>query len=84
MLGRMKQFVKSQHKEGVCFKYGQEKFPPKLSMEKVKEGAFVGPQIKALSKDPYFLSTMTDIEKNAWGSFSEVVSKFLGNTKAPD
>ena len=82
-LGLMKQFVKALNKEGACFKYVQEKFP-KLSVEKVKEGVFVGPQIRALSKDPQFLSTMTDVEKNAWLSFSEVVSKFLGNTKAPD
>jgi len=27
---------------------------------------------------------MTDVEKNAWLSFSEVVSKFLGNIKALD
>ena len=82
-LGLMKQFVKALNKEGACFKYIQEKFP-KLSVEKVKEGVFVGPQIRTLNKDPLFLATMTDVEKNAWLSFSEVVSKFLGNIKAPD
>ena len=82
-LGLMKQFVQARNKEGACFKNIQKKFP-KLSVEKVKEGVFVGPQIRTLSKDPLFLATMTDVEKNAWLSFLEVVSKFLGNIKAPD
>ena len=79
----MKQFVKALNKEGACFKYIQDKFP-NLSAEKVKQGVFFGPQIRKLPKDPQFLSTMTDVEKKAWLSFVEVVSKFLGNTKDPD
>ena len=55
-----------------------------MSVEKVKEGVFIGPQIRKLSKDPQFLSTMTDVEKKAWLSFSEVVSKFLGNIMVSD
>ena len=74
----MKQFVKALNKEGyACFKYIQEKFPY-MSAEKVKEGVFVGPQITQ------FLSIMTDVEKKAWLSIAEVVSKFVGNTKDPD
>ena len=45
---------------------------------------FVGSQIRKLSKDAQFLSTMTDVEKKTWLSFEEVVSKFLGNTKDSD
>ena len=82
-LGLMKEFVKALNKEGSCFEYIQEKFP-NLSAEKVKEGVSVGPQIRKLTKDPQFVSTMTDVEKKAWLSFEEVVSKFLGNTKDPD
>ena len=41
----MKQLVKALNKEGACFKYIQEKFPD-VSAEKVKEGVFVGPQIR--------------------------------------
>ena len=59
----MKQFVKFLNKEGTCFKYIQEKLP-NLSAEKVKEGVFVGPQIRKLTKDPQFVSTMTDVEKS--------------------
>ena len=60
-LGLMKQFVKIV--EGACFKYIQEKFPY-MSEEIVKEGVFVGPPIKKLTKDAQFLSTMTDLEKS--------------------
>ena len=55
-----------------------------MSEEKVKEGVFVGPQIEKLTEDTQFLSTMTDVEKKAWLSFSEVVLKFLGITKDSD
>ena len=34
-----------------------------------------------LTKDAQFLSTMTDVDKKAWPSFTEVVLKFLGNTE---
>ena len=49
-LGLMKQFVKALNKKGICFKYMQEKFPS-VNAEKVKEGVFVGPQIRVLTKD---------------------------------
>ena len=48
----MKNFVKGMNQEGRAFKYIREKFP-KLSDAKVKEGIFVGPQIRELVKDPY-------------------------------
>ena len=58
----MKQFIKALNKEVSCFKYVREKFPF-MSVEKVKEGVFIGPQIRKLTKDAQFLSTMTDVEK---------------------
>ena len=61
----MKQFVKAVNKECACSKFIQKKFP-KLSVEKVKESVFVGPQVRTLSKDPLFLATVKDLEKNAW------------------
>ena len=61
-LGLLKQFVKALNKEGACFKYTQDKFP-NLSAEKVKQGVFVGPQMRKLTKDPQFLSTIADVEK---------------------
>ena len=62
-MGRMKQFVKAFNKENTCFKYIGEKLL-NLNNEKGKEGVFVGPQIKKLTKDLQFLSTMTNVEKN--------------------
>ena len=82
-LGLMKQFVKALDKQGACFKYIAEKFS-KLSAEKVKEGIFVGPHIRKLINDDVFHTTMNQLEKNAWESFKEVVSKFLGNKKSSD
>ena len=78
----MKQFVKALNKENACFKYIREKLP-NSNAENVKEDVFVGPQIKKLTKDLQFLSTMTNVEKT-WLSFAEVVSKFLGNTTDSD
>ena len=55
-----------------------------MSAEKVKEGVFVGPQIRKLTKDMQFLSIMTNVEKKAWLSFAKVVSKFFGSTEDSD
>ena len=63
-VGLMKQFVKALNKESACFKYIREKFPC-TSAEKAKNGVFVGPQIRKLTKDAQFLSAMTDVEKKA-------------------
>ena len=82
-LDLMKQCVKALNKEGACFKYIQEKFPY-MNAEMVKEGVFVGPQIRKFIKHAQFLSTMTNMGKKAWLFFAEAVSKFLGNTKDSD
>ena len=70
----MKQFVKALIKEGAYFKYIQEKFPF-MSAEKIKKSVFVGPQIRKLTKDAQFISTMTDVEKSMaflWKSSIEI------------
>ena len=54
-LGLMKQFVKALDKQGLCFKNISEKFPH-LSAEKVKEGVFIGPQIRMLINDELFIT----------------------------
>ena len=61
-LGLMKNFVKGMNQEGRAFKYIREKFP-KLSDAKVKEGIFVGPQIRELVKDPAFDKVLEGKEK---------------------
>lgn len=82
-LGLMKQFVKALPKDGETFKYLEKKFPG-LSEAKLKEGVFVGPDIRKLMKDNQFEKVMKKAEKEAWISFKEVASKFLGNNKDPD
>ncbi|XP_069623312.1 uncharacterized protein [Ranitomeya imitator] len=80
-LGLMKQFVKALPTDGDCFKYIMLALPG-LSIEKIKAGVFDGPQIRQLIKDEHFTGTMSDLEKNAWLSFKDVVKNFLGNTRA--
>ena len=75
----MKLFVKALNKEDACFKYIQEKVPHK-NAEKVKRG----PQIRKLTKDAQFLSTMTDVQRKALLFFAEVVSKFFSSTQDSD
>ena len=55
-----------------------------MSAEKVRAGVFIGPQIRKLTKVTQFLSTVTNMEKQACLSFAEVVSKFRGNAKCSD
>ena len=80
-LGLMKQFVKALNKDGDCFKYICRQFPG-LSIEKAKGGIFDGPQIRTLMRDSDFTNHMNRVELNAWVSFTDVVTNFLGNHKA--
>jgi hypothetical protein len=82
-LGIMKQFVKAFPKTGNCFKYLCKKFPH-LSEAKLKEGVFIGPDIRKLMFDEDFPLTMTEVEREAWIALKCVVTKFLGNNKNPD
>jgi len=80
-LGLMKQFVNALPKDGDCFKYLCRKFPH-LSEAKLKEGVFVGPDIRKMMFDSSFEATISTKEKEDWILFKEVVTKFLGNVKA--
>jgi len=82
-LGLMKQLVKALEKECVAFKYLGKKFPA-LSMAKIKEGVFVGPQIRDLLNDNQFEETMDDHQLAAWRAFKAVCQGFLGNLRAPN
>jgi hypothetical protein len=55
-----------------------------LSEAKLKEGVFVGPEIRKERFDEDFLLTMTKVETEAWKAFKSVVTKFLGNNKDTD
>ena len=80
-LGLMKNFVKVLDVKGPAFTYLCGKFP-RLSLEKVKAGVFIGPQIRQLFKDQQFEAVLSDKEKAAWQSFEKVSNGFLGNFKA--
>lgn len=77
----MKNFVKAMDKTGEAFLYLSTKFP-RLSEAKIKEGVFVGPQIRKLFKDEHFNNILKGDEKLAWDSFVQVSKNFLGEHKA--
>jgi hypothetical protein len=79
-LGIMKRFVKALLKTGNFFKYLCKKFP-NLSKAKLKEGIFVGRDIRKLMFDEVFLLTMPEGEREALINFKIVVTKFLGCNK---
>jgi hypothetical protein len=51
---------------------------------KLKEGVFVGPDIRKRMFDEDFLLTMTEVETQTRKDFKGVVTKFLGNNKESD
>jgi hypothetical protein len=70
-------------KPGNCFKYLYKKFPY-LWEAKLKEGVFIGPDIRKQMFEEDFLLTMTEVEREAWIAFKSAVTKFLRNNKDPD
>jgi hypothetical protein len=45
----------------------------------MKEGIFVGPQIKQLFKDDDFSEKLNATERKAWETFQNICRPFLGN-----
>lgn len=82
-LGLMKNFVKALNREGQAFQYLKKKFT-KMTDAKLKEGIFIGPQIKELMNDKTFESTLNSKEKQAWTSMIKVFQNFLGKKKSED
>ena len=80
-LGLMKNFVKAMDKEAEGFAYLRAKFPS-ISDSKIKEGIFIGPQIRQLLKDNAFKEKLSPAERRAWDSFNQVCVNFLGNVRA--
>jgi len=77
----MKNFVKGMDKTGRGLKYVRNKFP-NVNDAKIKEGIFIGPQIRKLMQDKQFDEDLNETEKNAWLSFKRIFKNFLGNHKA--
>ena len=82
-LGLMKNFVKALHKNGAAFQHLSTVFPG-FSAAKLKEGIFVGPQIREVLKDTDFEELLNLKELRAWEAFKSVRRGFLGNTRVPD
>jgi len=77
----MKNFVKAMDRTVSAFKYLAEKFP-RLSEAKIKEGVFVGPQIRKLFRDDMFNNLLQGDEGKSWDAFRLVSTNFLGNIRA--
>ena len=73
-LGLIKNFVKAMKEEEAAFL-------PRLSEAKLKEGIFIGPQIRDLIKDEYFDKLLQGDEKAPWISFKLVVKGIFGKQK---
>jgi len=80
-LGLMKNFLKGMDKTRCGFQYVRNKFP-NVSDAKIKEGIFIGPQIRQLMQDKQFDEDLNETERNAWLSFKRICKDFLGNHKA--
>ena len=76
----MKQFVKALLTVEDCLKYFILVFPG-LSIERIKADVYHGPQIRQLIEDEHFIVTTSQLKKNAWKSFKDVVKNFLGNAR---
>ncbi|GBM00315.1 hypothetical protein AVEN_32654-1 [Araneus ventricosus] len=68
-------------KTGDGFNFLRTKFP-RLSKAKIKEGIFVGPQIRQLFKDSTFVKHLNRKEKRVWLAFKNVCMNFLGSKKS--
>jgi len=79
-LGLMKNFVKAMNQEEAAFTYLLVKFP-RLSEAKLKEGIFIGPQIRDLIKEEHFDRLLQGDEKVAWDSFKFVAKGLFGNRR---
>jgi hypothetical protein len=49
---------------------------------KIKEGIFIGPQIRELMQDKQFDEDLNETERNAWLPFKRICKDFSGNHKA--
>ena len=63
-LGLMKNYVQGMDEAGRRFDYVRNKFP-NVSDAKIKEGIFIGPQIRELMQDKRFDEDLNETERNA-------------------
>jgi len=77
----MKNYVQGMDEAGRRFVDVRNKFP-NVSDAKIKEGLFIGPQIRELKQDKQFDGDLNENERNAWLSVKKICKYFLGNHKA--
>jgi hypothetical protein len=77
----MTNFIKAMDKSGAGFMCLKHKCP-RLSDAKIKEGIFVGLQIRELIKYEQYKEELSEVGKAAWQAFKNVTKIFLGNHKA--
>ena len=82
-LGLMKNFVKGMDKTGHGFEYLRNKFT-NVSDAKIKEGIFIGPQIKELMQDKQFDDDLNETERNAWLSFERILQGLLRKSQSSE
>ena len=80
-LGLFKNFVKALDKEGEPLAILRDIFP-RLSDAKIKEGVFVGPQIKKLMKNDAFKLALNLTEHKAWVALLNTITNFLGKHRS--
>ncbi|UYV79876.1 hypothetical protein LAZ67_18000954 [Cordylochernes scorpioides] len=73
-------YVKAMDRNASGFAYLKQKFTS-ISEAKIKEGIFVGPQIRELQQDGNFQNSLNEVEAAAWNSFRKVCRIFLGSVK---
>jgi hypothetical protein len=49
----------------------------------IKEGVFVGPDIRKTMFDEEVFFALTEVETEAWIAFKSVLTKFLGEQQGP-
>ena len=76
-------FVNALKRDEAGFQYLIKLFP-KISYAKIKEGVFVGPDIRKLIDDNNFTKCLSATETAVWKSFKSFVRSFLGKRKSDD
>lgn len=82
-LGLMKNFVKGLDTTSEAFTYLRSKFP-QVSDAKIKEGIFVGPQIRTVIAGIHFEELLHGKDRDTWVAFKLIIANFLGNHKSLD
>ena len=76
-----KNFIKAMDQNSTGLMYLKDKVP-RISDATIKEGVFVGPQIRELIQSVKSEDQLREVEKVAQKSFKYVTTSFLGNHKA--